>query len=92
MPYLEVAPASRTTAIASAAGEAPLLTLVSDGLRVPTLGGDDRRYVDLDVAATSPALQSVADRVAELLPYAGSVHRGAGLPSRWSTALLAAVA
>jgi len=87
MTYLDVVSAPPATAHSHA--DAPLLPLVSAGVRVPTLGGDDRRYVDLDIAATSPALQSVADRVAELLPYAGSVHRGAGLPSRWSTALLA---
>lgn len=71
-----------------AAGVEPLLELVSADLRVPVLGGADRRYVDLDVAATAPALAVVAERAAQLLPHAGSVHRGAGLPSRWSTALL----
>jgi selenocysteine lyase/cysteine desulfurase len=84
MTHLELAAPS----VSSATADTPLLPLVSDGLRVPTLGGEQRRYVDLDVAATAPALRAVADRVAELLPYTGSVHRGAGLPSRWSTQLL----
>jgi len=71
-----------------AAGTEPLLELVSADMRVPVLGGGDRRYVDLDIAATAPALTSVADRAVQLLPHVGSVHRGAGLPSRWATALL----
>ena len=79
---------SATATATRSAGVEPLLDLVSADLRVPVLGGADRRYVDLDVAATAPALAFVADRAAKLLPHAGSVHRGAGLPSRWSTALL----
>lgn len=84
MSALELAPSTAT----AAAFDRPLLDLVSTGLRVPVLGGALRRYADLDVAATAPALATVAARAAELLPYAGSVHRGAGLPSRWATALL----
>ena len=38
--------------------------------------------MNLDYAATAPALASVAERVAAVLPYAGSVHRGAGVPSQ----------
>ncbi len=81
---LELAPVPVT----SATFDRPLLTLVNTDLRVPVLGGGRRRYVDLDVAATAPALATVAARATELLPYAGSVHRGAGLTSRWATALL----
>jgi len=71
----------------SADAEGGLLPVVRDGLTVPLVGGGEARYVDLDVAATAPALVAVADRVARVLPWAGSVHRGAGLPARVSTAL-----
>lgn len=66
----------------------PLLPVVGAGLGVPVLGGRNRRYVNLDHAATAPALQAVADRVARVLPWSASVHRGAGLPSQGCTALL----
>jgi len=63
-----------------------LPAVVGAGLRVPVLGGDEVPYANLDHAATAPALEAVAARVAELLPYYASVHRGAGLPSRVCTA------
>ncbi|MDQ1683194.1 MAG: hypothetical protein QOH99_1735 [Frankiaceae bacterium] len=59
----------------------PLLPVVGAGLAVPVLDGPDRRYVNLDCAATAPALVSVAERVVAALPYYGSVHRGGGYPS-----------
>ena len=40
----------------------------------------------LDYAATAPALRDAADAALELLPYYGSIHRGAGVESRTSTA------
>ncbi len=40
----------------------------------------------LDYAATAPALRAAADAALELLPYYGSIHRGAGLESGRSTA------
>lgn len=64
-----------------------LLPVVGEELRVPLLGGGQARYADLDQAATAPALAAVAERVTRVLPWAGSVHRGAGLPSQVSTAL-----
>lgn len=66
---------------------APLLPVVGGELTVPLLGGGAARYVNLDYAATAPAAQFVADRVAHVLAYAGSVHRGAGLTSQASSAL-----
>ena len=33
----------------------------------------------LDYAATAPALRAAADAALELLPYYGSIHRGAGV-------------
>ena len=52
---------------------------------MPLVSGEWVRYANLDNAASAPALESVADAVAELLPYYGSVHRGAGFASLVST-------
>src|SRR3954463_9441050 len=54
-------------------------------LGVPLVGGERVRSANLDNAASAPALCRVADAVAELLPYYGSVHRGAGFASLGST-------
>lgn len=62
-----------------------LLELVGHDLSVPLVDGEWVRYANLDNAASAPALQSVAAAVAELLPYYGSVHRGAGFASLVST-------
>lgn len=64
----------------------PLALLAGADQQVPLVTGDRIRYVNLDIAASAPALQSVADRVAEFLPYYSSVHRGAGYASAVSTA------
>lgn len=64
-----------------------LLPLVGSNTQVPLLDGTTTTYANLDVAASAPALQSVADRVAEVLPWYASVHRGAGYLSQVSTAL-----
>ncbi len=63
-----------------------LLPVVGDDLRVPLVTGGTVPYANLDIAASAPALRSVAARVAELLPYYSSVHRGAGYASAVSTA------
>jgi selenocysteine lyase/cysteine desulfurase len=62
-----------------------LLELVGHDLSVPLVGGEWVRYTNLDAAASAPALERVAAAVAELLPYYGSVHRGAGFASLVST-------
>jgi selenocysteine lyase/cysteine desulfurase len=62
-----------------------LLELVGGDLQVPLVDGGRVRYANLDNAASAPALRQVADTVAELLPYYGSVHRGAGFASLVST-------
>src|SRR3954454_131691 len=62
-----------------------LLELVGGDLRVPLVDGRWVPYGNLDNAARAPALRPVADAVAELLPYYGSVHRGAGFASLVST-------
>jgi selenocysteine lyase/cysteine desulfurase len=66
---------------------APLLPVVGAGGHVPLVDGRTTRYVDLDVAASAPALAVVADAVTQVLPLYGSVHRGAGWTSQVSTAL-----
>jgi selenocysteine lyase/cysteine desulfurase len=60
-------------------------SLVGDGDLVPCIDGADRPYLNLDAAASTPALPAVADAVATFLPVYSSVHRGAGYRSRAST-------
>ena len=55
-------------------------------LDVPLLTGGSHRYVNLDYAASTPALVEVARAVERFLPYYSSVHRGAGYKSQVSTA------
>jgi selenocysteine lyase/cysteine desulfurase len=66
--------------------EGVVAALVGAHVLVPCLDGTERPYRDLDCAASTPALQSVADRVNECLPWYSSVHRGAGYKSRRATA------
>jgi selenocysteine lyase/cysteine desulfurase len=66
--------------------ESALAPLVGAHVPVPCLDGTERPYRDLDCAASTPALQSVAERVGEFLPWYSSVHRGAGYKSRRATA------
>ena len=60
--------------------------LVGDDLEVPCVDGISRPYLSLDSAASTAALPSVADRVAEFLPWYSSIHRGAGYKSQAATA------
>ena len=62
------------------------LRLMGADTEVPLVTGGSRRYVNLDYAASAPALQRVRDAVGELLGWYSSVHRGAGFKSRASTA------
>jgi len=62
-----------------------LLRLVGADIEVPLVTGGTRRYVNLDYAASAPALQRVHDAVEELLSWYSSVHRGAGFKSRVAT-------
>ncbi|MBW3612513.1 MAG: cysteine desulfurase [Chloroflexi bacterium] len=62
-----------------------LLRLVGVETRVPLVTGEERRYVNLDFAASAPALERVHDAVEELLGWYSSVHRGAGFKSRVAT-------
>ncbi len=71
-------PAARQSSVA---GDLPLAEFVGAALKVPVVAGGTTRYVNLDYAASAPALRAVADRAAELLPLYSSVHRGAGYAS-----------
>ena len=51
-----------------------------------SVGGEPRRYVDLDAAATTSASEAVLRAVEEFLPWYSSVHRGAGAKSQVSSA------
>lgn len=64
-----------------------LLPVVGGDLRVPLVTGGSVPYANLDIAASAPALGSVAERVTQFLPYYSSVHRGAGHASAVSTAV-----
>ena len=52
---------------------------------VPLFGGGVAPFVNLDNAASTPALRSVVDAVEEFLPFYSGVHRGTGYKSRLST-------
>jgi selenocysteine lyase/cysteine desulfurase len=56
-------------------------------IEVPLADGSMQRYVNLDCAASTPALESVVDAVTQALPWYSSVHRGAGHLSQVSTRL-----
>jgi selenocysteine lyase/cysteine desulfurase len=62
-----------------------VLALVGADVEVPLVTGEWRRYANLDVAASAPALVAVKDAVESLLPLYSSVHRGAGFKSMVST-------
>lgn len=53
--------------------------------RVPLLDGRSTPYVNLDNAASTPALKTVMDAVTRFMPLYSSVHRGSGYKSRLST-------
>jgi selenocysteine lyase/cysteine desulfurase len=64
---------------------AVLPRLVGQDLEVELADGEMRSYVNLDMAASTPAMEAVADAVIEFLPWYSSVHRGAGFASQVST-------
>lgn len=73
--------------MAIALGQNPLADLVGANIAVPLVQGGQARYVNLDYAASTPSLVQVAARVAEVLPWYASVHRGPGYLSLVSTSL-----
>ena len=69
------------------ATEPSLPALVGADLEVPLATVVRRRYVNLDAAASTPAMRPVLDAVERALPWYSSVHRGAGFTSQVSTRL-----
>jgi selenocysteine lyase/cysteine desulfurase len=69
-------------------GQEPLARTVGADVAVPVFGGRFVRYVNLDNAATTPPLEDVWQKLAEIIPWYGSVHRGAGFKSAASTRVL----
>jgi selenocysteine lyase/cysteine desulfurase len=67
----------------------PLPSVGAD-LEVPLVFGGTVRYVNLDCAASTSCLRSVQDAVQSLLPWYGSVHRGAGFTATVTTDVLTA--
>jgi selenocysteine lyase/cysteine desulfurase len=65
---------------------APFAVVSGADLQVPLVDGTTCTYANFDYAASAPALAEVSSRIAELLPFYSSVHRGAGYASRVSTA------
>jgi cysteine desulfurase/selenocysteine lyase len=59
--------------------------IVGIDAQVPLLDGSHRTYVNLDNAASTPALRPVFDTVNEFLSWYSSVHRGTGFKSQVST-------
>jgi len=53
--------------------------------KVPLLNGELAAYINLDNAASTPALRSVQKAVNEFLVFYSSVHRGTGFKSQLST-------
>jgi cysteine desulfurase/selenocysteine lyase len=59
--------------------------IVGINQRVPLLDGSSRPYINLDNAASTPALRGVQQKVDEFLGWYSSVHRGSGFKSLLST-------
>ena len=62
--------------------ELPLAELIGAAEMVPVVNGQRVRYVNMDYAASAPALRTVAGLVEQVLPLYASVHRGAGTRPR----------
>lgn len=65
----------------------PRPRVVGARTEVPLYDGRSMRYVNLDSAASTPALVKVRQAIEDFLPWYSSVHRGAGYKSRLSTHL-----
>ncbi len=63
----------------------PQVRVLGADTDVPCADGRSRRYVNLDYAASAPALEAVWDAVEAFMPWYSSVHRGSGLKSRVAT-------
>jgi cysteine desulfurase/selenocysteine lyase len=59
--------------------------IVGVDAQVPLLNGSHRQYINLDNAASTPALLPVHDKVNEFMSWYSSVHRGTGFKSQIAT-------
>jgi selenocysteine lyase/cysteine desulfurase len=59
--------------------------IVGIDTQVPLLDGSQRTYVNLDNAASTPALRPVFEKVTEFMRWYSSIHRGTGFKSQVST-------
>jgi selenocysteine lyase/cysteine desulfurase len=62
------------------------MRLIGADALVPCADGIARRYVNLDYAASTPAMVAVWEAVEAFLPWYSSVHRGSGHKSQVATA------
>jgi cysteine desulfurase/selenocysteine lyase len=53
--------------------------------KVPVVGGEMRRYINFDNAASTPTLKPVVEKVDEFLKWYSNVHRGTGFKSKLSS-------
>jgi len=56
--------------------------LVGIDMKVPTMSGAARQYVNLDNAASTPTFRPIMEKVDEFLGYYANVHRGQGFKSQ----------
>jgi len=81
-------PGKRTDppAVKNQAGEGDFRHLVVGvDEKVPVAGGGKRPYINLDNAASTPALRPVIDAIVEFSRWYSNVHRGTGYKSRLSS-------
>ena len=69
-----------TSTIAAPRREA--LRLLGADQRIPVIDGGERPSIDLDRAASTPALSAVHEAVERFVPWYSSIHRGAGYRSQ----------
>lgn len=62
-------------------------SLLGHNIEVPVVNGQLLNYLNLDNAATTPPFCQVFEKLQEVMPYYGSVHRGCGYKSIISTEL-----
>jgi cysteine desulfurase/selenocysteine lyase len=63
----------------------PLCEVVGRDTRVPIAAGGKKRYVNLDNAASTPAIRPVLDAIVSFAPWYSNVHRGTGFKSKLSS-------
>jgi selenocysteine lyase/cysteine desulfurase len=66
--------------------QAARAAIIGADVEVPCVDGRARRYVNLDHAASTPAMAGVLAAVQDFLPWYSSVHRGSGYKSQLATA------